>query len=310
MKRILVTGGAGFVGSNLIHKLLKKKENKIICIDNFISSSKINIEKLKKYKNFIFIKKDITKKIDLKIDEIYNLASPASPIQYKKHPIETIKTSILGVINILELAKKNNAKVLQASTSEVYGDPEINPQHENYYGNVNTTGPRACYDESKRCAETLLYNYNKIYKVNTKIVRIFNTYGPNMIVDDGRVVSNFICKALKDKDLVIYGKGSQTRSFCYVDDTVNGLIKMMKANYNNPVNIGNPNEITINKLAEIIIRLTNSKSKIIFKPLVDENDPKKRCPNIKLAKKVLKWRPKIELKKGLQRTINYFNNIN
>ncbi len=310
MKKILITGGAGFLGSKLIEKLLTNKKNKVICVDNFISSKTSHISKFNKFKNFQFLKKDITKKIDIEADEIYNLASPASPIQYKKNPIETIKTSTIGMINILENAKKYKAKILQASTSEVYGDPEVNPQKESYFGSVNTIGERSCYDESKRLAETLIYNYNNIYNLNTKIVRIFNSYGPNMIVEDGRVVSNFVYNAINDKDLILYGKGLQTRSFCYVDDTIRGIIKMMRSKHHNPINIGSTNEITIKKLAETILQLTNSKSRILYKKLIDKDDPKKRCPDINLAKKALKWEPEVSLKEGLIKTIKYFKSIN
>lgn len=304
MKKILVTGGAGFIGSHLCERLLNLG-NEVICLDNFFTGEKQNILHLLENPYFEVIRHDVEKPITLEVDEIYNLASPASPIHYQKDPVKTIRTNVLGAINMLDLAKKTNSKILQASTSEIYGDPEIHPQKEEYNGNVNPIGPRACYDEGKRCAETLFFDYYREYKVNIKVVRIFNTYGPKMVPNDGRVVSNFIVQALKNKSITIYGDGSQTRSFCYVDDLVDGLIKMMKSREIGPVNLGNPQEISILNLAKLIIRLTNSKSKIVFKKL-PKDDPKKRKPDIKKAKEKLKWQPKVDIETGLIKTINYF----
>ncbi len=304
MKKILVTGGAGLIGSHLCEKLLNLG-NEVICLDNFFTGEKQNILHLLENPYFEVIRHDVEKPITLEVDEIYNLASPASPIHYQKDPVKTIRTNVLGAINMLDLAKKTNSKILQASTSEIYGDPEIHPQKEEYNGNVNPIGPRACYDEGKRCVETLFFDYHREYKVNIKVVRIFNTYGPKMVPNDGRVVSNFIVQALKDEDITIYGDGSQTRSFCYVDDLVDGLIKMMESNEIGPINLGNPQEISILDLAKLIIRLTNSKSKIVFKKL-PKDDPKKRKPDIKKAKEKLKWRPKVDIETGLIKTINYF----
>lgn len=307
MQKILVTGGAGFIGSNLCKKLLDG-DNYVICLDNLFTGSKNNIKSLINNKNFTFIEQDITINFFEKIDKIYNLACPASPPHYQHNPINTIKTSVLGIINMLELAEKCNATILQASTSEVYGDPKIHPQPETYWGNVNPIGIRSCYDEGKRCAETLIMDYHRQKNINTKIVRIFNTYGPNMSVNDGRVVSNFITQALKNEDITIYGDGSQTRSFCYIDDLVNGLIKMMDSSIAGPINIGNPSEQTILDFANLIIELTNSKSKIIHKPL-PKDDPTKRRPDISLAQKELNWNPKINIKEGLMKTINYFKEL-
>jgi len=301
LKKILVAGGAGFIGSHLTKKLLNEGHY-VICVDNLLTGQKENIQS---NKNFKFIHHDITKPIDIKIDEIYNLACPASPKQYFKYPIYTTKISVIGTLNLLELASKHNAKYLQASTSEIYGDPLIHPQTEEYFGNVNPIGPRACYDEGKRCAETLCSDFKREKNLDIKIVRIFNTYGPNMKIDDGRVISNFITQALQNKNLTIYGNGSQTRSFCYVDDLVEGLIKMMNSNYSGPINLGNPEEYTILEVAKKIIKLTNSKSKIIFLNAL-ENDPKLRKPNINKAKKLLNWRPKFSFDEGLTHTINYF----
>jgi len=309
-KKILVTGGAGFIGSHLCKKLLKLG-NHVICLDNLFTGSINNISDIIDNNRFEFIKHDIIKPFYLEgIDQIYNLACPASPIHYQINPIKTIKTCTLGVINILGLAKKNNAQILQASTSEVYGDPMIHPQKENYNGNVNPLGLRSCYDEGKRCSETLFMDYHREHKLKIKIVRIFNTYGPNMAIDDGRVVSNFILQALKNKEITIYGDGTQTRSFQYVDDLISSMILMMSSNDNfyGPVNIGNPNEITINELANKILKLTKSNSKIIYKEL-PEDDPKKRNPDISLAKNILNWEPKIGLEVGLIKTIKYFNKI-
>jgi len=301
LKKILVAGGAGFIGSHLIKRLLNEG-NYVICIDNFLTGQKENI---KFNKNFKFIHHDITKPIDIKIDEIYNLACPASPKQYFKYPIYTTKISVIGTLNLLELASKYNAKYLQASTSEIYGDPLIHPQTEEYFGNVNPIGPRACYDEGKRCAETLCSDFKREKNLDIKIVRIFNTYGPNMRIDDGRVISNFIIQALKNKDITVYGNGNQTRSFCYVEDLVEGLIKMMNSNHQGPINLGNPEEYTILEVAKKIIKLTNSKSKIVFLNAL-KNDPKLRRPDINKAKRLLNWTPKISFDEGLIHTINYF----
>ena len=302
MKKILVTGGAGFIGSHLCERLLNEG-NEVICLDNFFTGSKDNITHLMNNPYFEVIRHDIEKPIFIEVDEIYNLASPASPIHYQKDPVKTVKTNVMGAINVLEIAKRCGAKVLQASTSEIYGDPEIHPQVEEYTGNVNPIGPRACYDEGKRCAETLFYH--REYGVDIKIVRIFNTYGPKMAINDGRVVSNFIIQALQNKDITIYGDGTQTRSFCFVDDLVNGLVKMMNSTETGPINLGSPHEITILELAKKIIYLTNSKSKITFK-LLPQDDPKQRQPNIGKAQKYLNWSPEIDLEKGLIKTIEYF----
>ena len=306
-KRILITGGAGFIGSHLCEKLLQDDNNYVICLDNFYTGSKENIQHLISNPNFELIEHDITQPIDIKADEIYNLACPASPIHYQYNPIMTMKTSVLGIINVLELAKKYNAKILQASTSEVYGDPTIHPQDETYWGNVNPIGIRSCYDEGKRCAETLMIDYRRQHNVNIKIVRIFNTFGPNMALNDGRVVSNFIVQALKNEDITIYGEGNQTRSFCYVSDLVQGLIKMMNTSSEiiGPINLGNPLERTILNLAELILSKINTKSKIIFKDL-PQDDPIKRKPDITLAKNVLNWQPQISIEEGLDKTIEYF----
>lgn len=308
MNRILITGGAGFIGSNLAEKLIKKGEY-VIVIDNFYTGKKENIFHLLKEPNFKFIEHDIIlplKLEDEKINQIYHLASPASPVHYQRDPIKTIKINIQGTINVLELAKKTQATVLFSSTSEVYGNPLVHPQPESYLGNVNFIGPRACYDEAKRLAETLMMEYYRRHKVKIKIVRIFNTYGPRMAPDDGRVVSNFIIQALKGESLTVYGDGSQTRSFCYIDDMIDGLIKMMQAkDFLGPVNLGSPKELSILDLAKLILKLTKSNSKLVFKPL-PQDDPIRRCPDISLAKKELNWLPKIDLEEGLKRTIEYF----
>lgn len=306
MKKTLVTGGAGFIGSHLCEKLLKMGK-KVICLDNMFTGTYDNISELYLNPNFEFINANVIHPLQLDVDEIYNLACPASPIQYQYDPIMTTKTSFLGALNVLDLAKRNSAKVLQASTSEIYGDPLVHPQTEDYRGNVNTIGPRACYDEGKRVAETLFSDYRRLYGVDTKIVRIFNTYGPHMLENDGRVVSNFIMQALGSKPLTIYGDGSQTRSFCYVDDLVNGLISMMETDSSvfGPINLGNPREMTVIELAEMIIQKTGSDSKIIFDKL-PEDDPIKRKPNIELAIKVLRWEPKVSIEAGLDKTISYF----
>lgn len=306
MKTILIAGGAGFLGSNLCKKLIK--DNIVICLDNLITGNMANIMPYLESPNFKFIKHDIINPIDIEIDEIYNLACPASPIHYQKDPIHTLKSSVFGIYNLLELAKKYNAKILQASTSEVYGNPLEHPQKETYFGNVNINGPRSCYDEGKRCAESIMYEYNKQYNTQTRIARIFNTYGKNMQKDDGRVISNFIIQALKNEDITIYGDGLQTRSYCYVDDLIDGLIKLMASNITTPTNLGNPIEYTILKTAKIIISKTNSQSKLIFKNLPID-DPQKRKPDISKAKKELNWEPKISLNEGLDNTISYFKEI-
>ena len=304
-KTVLVTGGAGFIGSHLCKRLLNEN-HKVICLDNLFTGSLGNIEILINDNNFEFVNHDITKPYYRdNIDEIYNLACPASPIHYQSNPIKTVKTCTIGVINMLGLAKKNNAKILQASTSEVYGDPKIHPQKEDYNGNVNTLGYRSCYDEGKRCSETLFMDYKREHNLNIKIVRIFNTYGPNMTKNDGRVVSNFILQALKGKDITVYGDGFQTRSFQFIDDLVEGLLKMMNSDFVGPVNLGNPVELSMKVLASLVIRLTNSSSKIIYNKL-PEDDPKRRRPDINLAKSLLDWSPIIDLETGLQKTINYF----
>ena len=306
-KTVLVTGGAGFIGSHLCKRLLNE-DHKVICLDNLFTGSLDNIDSFKDNNNFEFVNHDITKPYYRdNIDEIYNLACPASPIHYQSNPIKTVKTCTIGVINMLGLAKKNNAKILQASTSEVYGDPEIHPQKEDYNGNVNTLGYRSCYDEGKRCAETLFMDYKREHNLNIRIVRIFNTYGPNMTKNDGRVVSNFILQALKGEDITVYGDGSQTRSFQFIDDLVEGLLKMMNSDSVGPINLGNPIELSMKDLAAMVIRLTNSSSKIIYNKL-NEDDPKRRRPDINLAKSILDWSPIIDLETGLQKTINYFIN--
>ena len=307
MKRILVTGGAGFIGSNLCARLLDEGED-IICLDNFFTGTKDNIRKFIGNNRFELVRHNITKEYFAEVDQIYNLACPASPPHYQYNAIKTIKTSVLGIINMLGLAKRCKATILQASTSEVYGDPKIHPQTEDYWGNVNPIGIRSCYDEGKRCAETLMMDYHRQNNVDTKIVRIFNTYGPNMAQNDGRVVSNFILQALKNEDITIYGDGSQTRSFCYVDDLIEGLIRMMNSKLVGPVNLGNPSERTILDFAKLIIKLTNSKSQIIYKPLPSD-DPTQRQPDISLAKKELDWEPKIDIEEGLMKTINYFKEL-
>ncbi len=308
-KRILITGGAGFLGSHLCERLLKEN-NEIICLDNFYTGSRNNISHLLSNPHFELIRHDIINPIFLEVDEIYNLACPASPVHYQINPIKTIKTNVMGVINVLGIAKRTKAKVLQASTSEIYGDPEIHPQGESYWGRVNPVGIRSCYDEGKRAAECLMMDYRRQNGVNTKIARIFNTYGPRMAVNDGRVVSNFIIQALQDKEITVYGDGSHTRSFCYVDDLIDGLIRMMNSpdDFYGPVNLGNPGEFTILELAELVIRLTNSTGKIISQPL-PADDPTQRKPDITLAGAKLGWLPKVELAEGLASTIQYFRNI-
>ena len=305
----MVTGGAGFLGSHLCEKLLKYGHD-VICADNLFTGSKENILHLMDNPYFEFLRHDITFPLFVEVDEIYNLACPASPIHYQYDPVQTTKTSVHGAINMLGLAKRTKAKILQASTSEVYGDPAVHPQTENYFGNVNPVGPRSCYDEGKRCAETLFFDYYREHKLRIKVARIFNTYGPRMHPNDGRVVSNFIVQALQNENITIYGDGSQTRSFCYVDNLIDGLIKLMESSddFTGPVNIGNPNEFTIKELAEKIIEMTQSTSKLIYKSL-PENDPVRRQPDITLAKKILGWEPSIELEEGLTHTINYFSDI-
>lgn len=308
MKRIIVTGGSGFLGSHLCERLLKEG-NKVISIDNYFTGSTKNIKELFEFENFEAIRHDITEPIHIECDEIYNFACPASPIHYQRNPIHTFKTSVFGILNMLNLARDCNAKILQASTSEVYGDPIEHPQKETYWGNVNPDGIRSCYDEGKRSAETLMMDYKRMYETDIKIIRIFNTYGPKMNEEDGRVVSNFIVQALKNEDITVYGDGSQTRSFCYVDDLVDGSIKMMNSqNFIGPVNLGNPHEFTIMEFAKLIIDITASKSKIINKDL-PKDDPTKRKPSIELAKEKLNWYPKTELKEGLKKTIEYFENL-
>ncbi len=310
MKRILVTGGAGFIGSHLCERLLNEN-NEVICLDNFFTGSKQNIIHLVGNPYFELVRHDITAPYFVEVDEIYNLACPASPVHYQYNAIKTVKTSVMGAINVLGLAKRVKARVLQASTSEVYGDPNVHPQPEDYWGNVNPIGPRSCYDEGKRCAETLFMNYNLQNNVDIKIIRIFNTYGPRMNPHDGRVVSNFIVQALNGEDITIYGEGNQTRSFQYVDDLLEGMTRMMASRdgFTGPVNIGNPVEFSMLELAEKVLKLTNSKSKLTFKPL-PQDDPTQRRPDISLAKKELNgWEPKIPLDEGLDKTIFYFKNL-
>ena len=307
-KRVLVTGGAGFLGSFLCEKLLKSGHY-VICCDNFYTGNKKNLMKIVNNPNFEIIRHDITFPLFLEVDEIYNLACPAAPIHYQKDPVQTIKTCVHGAINMLGLAKRTKAKIIQASTSEIYGDPEIHPQTEQYKGAVSINGPRACYDEGKRCAETLFWDYKRQHNVNVKVVRIFNTYGPRMQKNDGRVVSNFIIQALTNKNITVYGDGKQTRSFCYVDDLVEGiLLAMEKKNFPGPVNLGNPIEISIMQLAKEITEMIGSKSKIINKEL-PVDDPKQRCPDIELAKQKLGWNPKFKREEGLKKTIDYFEKL-
>ena len=316
MKKILITGGAGFIGSHLTEYLLKQGHQAVV-VDNFFTGSRDNLAHLINNSNLEIIEhniieNNIEEKINfskVKIDEIYNLACPASPVAYQKTPVETVKANVIGMINMLELAKKLGAKILQASTSEIYGDPVEHPQRENYWGNVNCTGPRACYDEGKRCAETLCFDYYREYQVQVKVVRIFNTYGPRMTPDDGRVVSNFIVQALNNKDLTIYGDGKQTRSFQYVDDLVLGMVKMMESNgLTGPINLGNPDEFTIKELAEKIVQMVGKNNKIVYKDLPID-DPTRRRPDISLAKKELAWEPKIKLEEGLKKTVENFKTV-
>ncbi|MBS4072104.1 UDP-glucuronic acid decarboxylase family protein [Algoriphagus aquatilis] len=309
MKRILVSGGGGFLGSHLCDKLLSEG-NEVLCVDNFFTGNRRNIHHLLDNKNFELLRHDITHPLYVEVDEIYNLACPASPIHYQFDPVQTTKTSVIGAMNMLGLAKRLKIKILQASTSEIYGDPHVHPQPESYWGNVNTIGPRACYDEGKRCAETLFFDYHRQHGVAIKVMRIFNTYGPRMHPNDGRVVSNFIVQALKGQDITIYGEGNQTRSFCYVDDNIDGMYRLMnsKDGFTGPVNIGNPGEFTMLELAQLVLELTNSKSKLVFMPL-PQDDPMQRKPVIDLAKSELGWEPKVPLREGLVKTIAYFDSI-
>ena len=307
-KRILVTGGAGFLGSHLCERLLADGHD-VLCVDNFFTGTKDNIVHLMGNPHFEVLRHDVTFPLYIEVDEIYNLACPASPIHYQFDPVQTTKTSVHGAINMLGLAKRIKAKIFQASTSEVYGDPKVHPQREDYWGHVNPVGLRSCYDEGKRCAETLFFDYRRQHNLRIKVARIFNTYGPRMHPHDGRVVSNFIVQALKEEPITIYGDGKQTRSFCYVDDLIEGFIRLMDTtdDFTGPVNLGNPSEFTIRELAEKVIALTGSKSKLVFKPLPSD-DPMQRCPDIALAKQSLQWSPKVSLEEGLRRTIDYFKN--
>jgi len=308
-KKVLVTGGAGFIGSHLCERLVARGDD-VLCLDNFFTGAKANVAHLLREDNFELLRHDVTFPLYVEVDEIFNLACPASPVHYQYDPVQTTKTSVHGAINMLGLAKRTDAKILQASTSEVYGDPEIHPQPESYKGNVNTIGPRACYDEGKRCAETLFFDYYRQHKLNIRVCRIFNTYGPRMHPEDGRVVSNFIMQALRGEPLTLYGDGMQTRSFCFVDDLVEGMLRLMDADdaQTGPMNLGNPGEFTIRQLAETIIEMTGAKSEIVLKPL-PEDDPMQRCPDISLAKSVLGWEPTIQLREGLERTIAYFKTL-
>jgi UDP-glucuronate decarboxylase len=308
-KRILVTGGAGFIGSHLCQRLVADGHD-VLCVDNFFTGNKDNILPLLDEPHFELMRHDVTFPLYVEVDEIYNLACPASPVHYQHDPVQTTKTSVHGAINMLGLAKRTGARILQASTSEVYGDPEIHPQPESYKGNVNPIGPRSCYDEGKRCAETLFFDYRRQHGLGIKVARIFNTYGPNMHPNDGRVVSNFIVQALKGDDITIYGEGSQTRSFCYVDDLVEGLVRLMESDdaVTGPVNLGNPGEFTILQLADLVVEKTGAKTGMVFKPL-PEDDPMQRCPDISLAKSALGWEPKTPLAEGLEKTIAYFRQV-
>ncbi len=308
-KRVLVTGGCGFLGSHLIDQLIEQG-HEVLCVDNLFTGSKSNIAHLLQHPRFEFMRHDVCLPLFVEVDEIYNLACPASPIHYQHDPVQTTKVSVHGAINMLGLAKRLKCRILQASTSEVYGDPVVHPQTEDYWGNVNPIGIRSCYDEGKRCAETLFFDYNRQHGIEIKVARIFNTYGPRMHPSDGRVVSNFIMQAIRGEDITIFGNGSQTRSFCYVDDLVDGLMKLMNSRegFTGPVNIGNPNEFSIRELAELVVEMTDSGSKIIDLPL-PQDDPKQRQPNIGLAKSELAWEPSIELKEGLEKTIAYFESL-
>ena len=303
--RFLVTGGAGFLGSHLCDRLLKDG-NEVVCMDNYFTGRKQNIKHLLTHPDFEFVRHDVIDPFKFEVDQIYNLACPASPPHYQYNPIKTVKTSVMGAINCLGLAKRVRARVFQASTSEVYGDPKVHPQPESYWGNVNPIGKRSCYDEGKRCAETLFFDYHRENKVDIRVVRIFNTYGPRMHEDDGRVVSNFIIQALRGQNITVYGKGSQTRSFCYVNDLIDGFVKFMgQEKIIGPMNLGNPGEFTMLELAEMTLKLVGGKSKIVFKPL-PADDPKQRRPDVSLAKKTIKWKPEVQLEEGLGRTIEYF----
>ncbi len=307
MKKILVTGGAGFLGSHLCRRLLASGDS-VYCVDNFFTGKQENIASLLNHPQFTFIEHDICNPLNLDVDEIYNLACPASPPHYQKDPIFTTRTCVVGSLNLLELAHKNRAKILQASTSEIYGDPKVHPQVESYVGHVNPIGLRSCYDEGKRCAETLFFDYKRKYQLDIKVARIFNTYGPNMQKEDGRVVSNFIVQALNEEPLTIYGKGEQTRSFCYVDDLIEGLILLMNSPHVGPFNLGNPEEYKIQEFADLILKMTRSKSELIYCPL-PKDDPKVRCPDISQARRYLNWQPTTLLKDGLDQTIQYFQKI-
>lgn len=309
LKRILVTGGGGFIGSHLCEKLLKGG-SEVLCVDNFFTGAKNNIAHIMDNPYFEAMRHDITFPLYVEVDEIYNLACPASPIHYQLDPVQTIKTAVHGAINMLGLAKRLKTKILQASTSEIYGNPAVHPQPETYWGSVNPIGVRSCYDEGKRCAETLFFDYHRQHKLKIKVARIFNTYGPRMHLNDGRVVSNFIIQALSSKDITVYGDGTQTRSFCYIDDMVDGLIKLMNTpdDLTGPVNLGNPSEISILELVEKVLKITKSRSKIVYKPL-PQDDPVRRCPDITLAKKRLGWQPKTNLEEGLKKTVGYFKRI-
>ena len=308
-KRVLVTGGAGFLGSHLCERLLREGSD-VLCIDNLYSGTKDNIEHLLSNPRFEFQRHDVTFPVYLEVDEIYNLACPASPVHYQRDPVQTTKTSVHGSINMLGLAKRTGARIFQASTSEVYGDPEIHPQTEDYWGRVNPIGVRSCYDEGKRCAETLFFDYNRQHGLEIKVARIFNTYGPRMHPNDGRVVSNFIVQALQGNDITIYGDGLQTRSFCYVDDLIEGFVRLMSspADLTGPINLGNPSEFTIRELAEAVLELVGGSSSLVFRPL-PHDDPKQRQPNISMAKQHLDWTPEIPLREGLKKTISYFRNL-
>ena len=307
LKKILVTGGAGFLGSYLCDRLVDQGHH-VLCVDNYFTGSKQNIEHLLDYKNFEIIRQDICIPLYVEVDEIYNLACPASPQHYQHDPIQTMKTSVIGAFNMLGLAKRTGARILQASTSECYGDPTVHPQPEEYWGNVNPIGIRSCYDEGKRAAETLFMDYYRVHNVNVKIMRIFNTYGPRMAIGDGRVVSNFIVQALRGEDITIYGDGSQTRSFCYYEDNLDGMMALMASNEHGPINIGNPGEFTIKELAETVVSMTNSRSNIVYLPL-PQDDPKQRRPDIARAKALLNWEPSVILANGLVDTIDYFRKI-
>ena len=307
LKKILVTGGAGFLGSHLCDRLVGQGHH-VLCVDNYFTGSKQNIEHLLDYKNFEIIRQDICIPLYVEVDEIYNLACPASPQHYQHDPIQTMKTSVIGAFNMLGLAKRTGARILQASTSECYGDPTVHPQPEEYWGNVNPIGIRSCYDEGKRAAETLFMDYHRVHNVDVKIMRIFNTYGPRMAIGDGRVVSNFIVQALRGKDITIYGDGSQTRSFCYYEDNLDGMMALMASNEHGPINIGNPGEFTIKELAETVVSMTNSRSNIVYLPL-PQDDPKQRRPDIARAKALLNWEPSVILANGLVDTIDYFRKI-